>query len=249
MNQTVMSNTVLYLQGVSRSYQSGASRLTALDNVTIGCARGSWTAIMGPSGSGKSTLLNCAAGLDTPNTGHVFLDNTDIASLSDDVLTRMRRTDVGFVFQQFNLVAALTAVQNVALPLRLAGRKDADEVAMRALTALGLDQHAHHKPREMSGGQQQRVAIARAVATEPSILFADEPTGALDSQSAQSVLVLLRSLVDRQQQTILMVTHDPGAAAHADHVAFLRDGQVVSTLSGADAATIASTLTYLETIR
>lgn len=247
MTETTSYSTVLHLKGITRTYKSGTSILTALDHVTIGCRRGSWTAIMGPSGSGKSTLLNCAAGLDTPDSGQIFLDGHDIASLSDDVLTRMRRTEIGFIFQQFNLVAALSAVQNVALPLRLAGRKDADSVATKALISLGLGEHIRHKPRELSGGQQQRVAIARAVATRPSILFADEPTGALDSTSAATVLDLLRTLVDEHAQTILMVTHDPTAAARADHVAFLRDGRLVTMLNGAGANQIAATLTELET--
>ncbi|MFF1555535.1 ABC transporter ATP-binding protein [Rhodococcus erythropolis] len=249
MNESAPLSTVLHLQDVTRTYQSGTSTLTALDRVTIGCRRGSWTAIMGPSGSGKSTLLNCAAGLDVPNSGQVLLDGRDIAGFSDDVLTRMRRTDIGFIFQQFNLVAALTALQNVMLPLRLANRKDADAAATDALTVLGLQEHAEHKPRELSGGQQQRVAIARALATRPSILFADEPTGALDSTSANTVLDILRALVDEQAQTILMVTHDPAAAARADHVAFLRDGRLVTTLNGANASQIASALADLETAR
>lgn len=247
MTETAAHSTVLHLNDVTRTYQSGKSTLTALDRITIGCRRGSWTAVMGPSGSGKSTLLNCAAGLDSPDSGQVFLDGRDIASLSDDVLTRMRRTEIGFVFQQFNLVAALTAAQNVTLPLRLTGRKDADAAATEALDSLGLGEHTHHKPRELSGGQQQRVAIARALATQPSILFADEPTGALDSSSAATVLDLLRALVDQHAQTILMVTHDPGAAARADHVAFLRDGRLITTLNGADANQIAATLAELET--
>ncbi|WP_405100064.1 ABC transporter ATP-binding protein [Micromonospora sp. NBC_01412] len=249
MNETAPPSTVLHLNDVTRTYQSGKSTLTALDRITFGCRRGSWTAVMGPSGSGKSTLLNCAAGLDTPDSGQIFLGGRDIASLSDDVLTRMRRTEIGFVFQQFNLVAALTAAQNVTLPLRLAGDKDADAAATEALNALGLGEHTHHKPRELSGGQQQRVAIARALATRPSILFADEPTGALDSKSAGTVLGLLRALVDQHAQTILMVTHDPQAAAHADHVAFLRDGRLITTLNGASANQIASTLADLETLR
>ncbi len=249
MNTSAPPSTVLHLHEVTRTYQSGSTTLTALDRITLGCRRGSWTAVMGPSGSGKSTLLNCAAGLDSPDTGQVHLDGRDIAGLGDDVLTRMRRTDIGFVFQQFNLVAALTATQNVMLPLRLVGRKDAGAVAVEALSTLGLGSHLDHKPRELSGGQQQRVAIARALATEPSILFADEPTGALDSASAGTVLDVLRELVDERAQTIVMVTHGPAAAARADHVAFLRDGRLVTTLSGADTSQIAATLADLETLR
>ncbi|MDO5646245.1 MAG: ABC transporter ATP-binding protein [Dermabacter sp.] len=247
MNASAPPSTVLHLDDVTRTYQSGTTTLTALERVTIGCDRGSWTAIMGPSGSGKSTLLNCAAGLDSPDSGQVLLEGRDIAGLSDDALTRMRRTEIGFIFQQFNLVAALTAMQNVMLPLRLANRKDAGPAATHALSALGLREHVRHKPRELSGGQQQRVAIARALATQPSILFADEPTGALDSASASRVLDVLRSLVDEQAQTILMVTHDPAAAARADHVAFLRDGRLVTMLNGANASQIAATLADLDT--
>ncbi len=203
---------------------------------------------MGPSGSGKSTLMNCAAGLDNPDSGRIVLNGSDISALSDDTLTRLRRSDISFVFQQFNLVAALTALQNVSLPLRLLGDSQADSTARAALGVLGLAEHTDQKPRELSGGQQQRVAIARALATQPSILFADEPTGALDSASARVVLGLLRELVDRGQ-TILMVTHDPHAASYADHVAFLRDGLLVRTLDGASAADIASTLTDVEVQR
>lgn len=239
--------TVLHLQDVTRTYRSGRTTLTALDRVTVGCRRGTWTAVMGPSGSGKSTLLSCAAGLDRPDTGQVLLDGHDIAGLSDDVLTRMRRTDIGVIFQQLNLVDALTALQNVMMPLRLAKVPGAEAMATHALGALGLGDHAQHKPRELSGGQQQRVAIARALATRPSILFADEPTGALDSAAASTVLDVLRRLVDEQAETVLMVTHDPAAAARADHVAFLRDGRLVRTMDGASAGEIASALADLET--
>lgn len=247
MNEHAARNTVLHLNDVTRTYQSGQSTLTALDRVTLGCRRGSWTAVMGPSGSGKSTLLNCAAGLDAPEAGHIYLEGRDIASLSEDVLTRMRRTDIGFIFQQFNLVAALSAIQNVALPLHLSGQKNAKDIAAQALHSLGLSEHLYHKPRELSGGQQQRVAIARAVATRPSMLFADEPTGALDSTSAATVLDILRSLVDNDGQTVLMVTHDPYAAARADYVIFLRDGRLMNALESSNATQIAAALAELET--
>jgi putative ABC transport system ATP-binding protein len=247
-----LSDSVLTMRDVTRTYRAGSTTLTALDRVTLSCRRGSWTAVMGPSGSGKSTLLNCAAGLDRPDEGQVSLGGQDIASLGEDALTRMRRTDIGFIFQRFNLVAALTAEQNVSLPLRLAGgplARTARSVAAATLETLELGDHLHHKPRELSGGQQQRVAVARALATRPRILFADEPTGALDSASAGTVLRLLRELVDRQAQTIMMVTHDPQAAAQADHVTFLRDGRITSTLSGADAGQIAAALADLEADR
>lgn len=255
---TTAQDTVLRLQNVSRTYGSGKATkntentkntVIALDRVTLDCHRGTWTAVMGPSGSGKSTLLNCAAGLDRPETGQVHLDGRDIAGLSDDALTRLRRTDIGFIIQQFNLVAALTATENVTLPLRLAGRRGAGATAVETLQSLGLGDHLHHKPRELSGGQQQRVAIARALTTRPAVFFADEPTGALDSASAETVLTLLRGLVDHEAQTVLMVTHDPRAAAAADRVVFLRDGRLVASLDGADAATIAATLAHLGSIR
>lgn len=201
---------------------------------------------MGPSGSGKSTLLACAAGLDRPDAGQVILGGRDLAVLSDDTLTRMRRADIGFVFQHFHLVAALTAMQNVVLPLRLAGKTDVIPAATAALRELGLAEHLDRKPRELSGGQQQRVAIARALVTRPTMLFADEPTGALDSSSAAVVLDLLRTLVDEHKQSVLMVTHDPSAAARADQVVFLRDGRVVTTMAGGDTAGIAAALTRLE---
>ncbi len=236
----------LTLCGVTRTFPSGDTRLTALDQVDFDCPAGSWTAIMGPSGSGKSTLLNCAAGLDRPDTGQVLLGGQDLARCSDDQLAVLRRADIGFIFQQFNLVPALTASQNVALPLKLSQVPAADELALTALAAVGLADHVHHKPRQLSGGQQQRVAIARVLAVKPQILFADEPTGALDSSSARNVLKLFRELVDTHGQTILMVTHDPTAAACADSVTFLFDGRIISSLAGASPSQIADTLTQLE---
>lgn len=234
------------MREVTRTYPMGQTTVTALDAVSLDCAAGTWTAVMGPSGSGKSTLLACAAGLDRPEAGQVVLGGRDIAALSDDTLTRLRRTDIGFVFQHFNLVAALTAVQNVALPLHLAGQRGAEGAAAAALRDLGLGEYLGHKPRQLSGGQQQRVAIARALATRPELLFADEPTGALDSSSAGVVLDLLRTLVDDRGQTVLTVTHDPAAAARADRVVFLQDGHVVTTTTGGDAPGIAATLAHLE---
>lgn len=252
---TTAQDMVLRLQNISRTYGSATDKrnssntVTALGGVSLDCHRGTWTAVMGPSGSGKSTLLNCAAGLDRPDSGQIQLDGRDITGLSDDALTTMRRTDIGFIFQQFNLVAALTATENVTLPLRLAGVRDAENTAVDTLASLGLGDHLDHRPRELSGGQQQRVAIARALAIRPAVLFADEPTGALDSTSADVVLTLLRTLVARETQTVLMVTHDPRAAAAADRVVFLRDGRLVTSLDGADAATIAATLADLGSIR
>ncbi|MER7333489.1 MULTISPECIES: ABC transporter ATP-binding protein [unclassified Micromonospora] len=219
------------LHGVSRVYGTRAAAVRALDNVDIAFAAGSWTAVMGPSGSGKSTLLHCAAGLERVSAGRVRLAGQDITDASDAELTRLRRTVMGFVFQSFNLIGALTAEQNVAMPLRLAGRRPSRQEVRGVLAAVGLADRARHRPGELSGGQQQRVAIARAMVTRPAVLFADEPTGALDTRSARTVLNLLRSMVDTSGQTIVMVTHDPAAAASADQVVFLGDGRVVDRLN------------------
>ena len=212
------------LRGISRSYGRGADAVRAVDDVHLDFPRGAWTAVMGPSGSGKSTLLHCAAGLEQVDAGRVLIGDTDITEARDDELTALRRTRIGFVFQNFHLIGSLSAEQNVALPLRLAGRRPSKQDVRAALAQVGLADRARHKPREMSGGQQQRVAIARAVVTRPEVLFADEPTGALDSSAARSVLDLLRGLADAGQ-SIVMVTHDPAAAARAGSVVFLRDGR------------------------
>jgi putative ABC transport system ATP-binding protein len=196
---------------------------------------------MGPSGSGKSTLLHCAAGLEPVDAGRVWLGDTDITGAGDGELTRLRRSRIGFVFQGFNLIGSLTAAQNVALPLRLAGQRPGRAVVAEALAWVGLSDRARHKPRQLSGGQQQRVAIARAMVTRPEVLFADEPTGALDSSAARTVLELMRAMADAGQ-SIVMVTHDPGAAARADAVVFLRDGQVVDRLAGGNARQVADRL-------
>ncbi|GAA3291369.1 ABC transporter ATP-binding protein [Dactylosporangium vinaceum] len=213
----------MQLQKLIRRYPNG---VRALDEVSIDFAAGSFTAIMGPSGSGKSTLLQCAAGLDRPTSGRVVLDGHDLTALNERRLTRLRRDRIGFVFQGFNLLPALTAKQNVGLPLRLAGRRADAATVQRGLAAVGLAERGGHRPHELSGGQQQRVAIARALVTAPAVLFADEPTGALDSASGQDVLRLLRDLVDTHGQTIIMVTHDPTAAAHADRVLHMVDGRL-----------------------
>ena len=233
------------LHGVSRIYGRGAAAVRAVDDVTLEFPRGGWTAVMGPSGSGKSTLLHCAAGLERVDGGRVLIGDTDITTAGDRELTALRRTRVGFVFQSFNLIGSLTAEQNVALPLRLAGRRPARADVRATLARVGLADRARHRPREMSGGQQQRVAIARAMVTRPDVLFADEPTGALDSAAARTVLDLLREMAD-SGQSIVMVTHDPGAAARADAVVFLRDGRVVDRLAGADAHQVADRLAAWE---
>jgi putative ABC transport system ATP-binding protein len=224
------------LNGVTKTYGAGARRVAALDRFDITFPAATFTAVMGPSGSGKSTLLHCAAGLDRASSGEVVIDGTPINGLSERALTKLRRARVGFVFQSFNLIAALTAAQNVALPLRLAGRRPPAGEVTTMLTEVGLADRADHRPAELSGGQQQRVAIARALVTRPAVLFADEPTGALDAASGREVLRLLRESVDRHDQTIVMVTHDPFAAAHADRVLFLADGRVVDELHRPSAA-------------
>jgi putative ABC transport system ATP-binding protein len=218
------------LWSVRRVYGSGRRAVTALDSLTMGFAYGTFTAVMGPSGSGKSTLLHCAAGLDRPDEGRVVVAGTDLGRLSETALTRLRRERIGFVFQSFNLVSALSASQNVALPLRLAGRRPAEAAIRTALAEVGLAERGSHRPSELSGGEQQRVAIARALVTRPDVLFADEPTGALDTRTSREVLGLFRQAVDQHQQTLIMVTHDPVAAAYADRVLFLSDGALVDEL-------------------
>ncbi|MFF2526079.1 ABC transporter ATP-binding protein [Streptomyces liangshanensis] len=235
------------LTSVSRTYGSGADAVAALDRVSLAFPPGTFTAVMGPSGSGKSTLLQCAAGLDRPTSGSVTLCGTELTTLSEARLTRLRRRRVGFVFQAFNLLGALTAEQNVALPLRLAGHRPARARVREALTEVGLGDRGRHRSSEMSGGQQQRVALARALITRPEVLFADEPTGALDSRTGREVLSLLRAMVDREARTIVMVTHDPVAASFADRVVFLVDGRVDGELPAPSAEAVAHRMTTLET--
>ncbi|WP_062347565.1 ABC transporter ATP-binding protein [Herbidospora yilanensis] len=217
------------LEAVRRVYGTVA----ALDGVTAGFEAGTLTAIMGPSGSGKSTLLHCAAGLDRPTGGTVVIDGTDLGSLNEHGLTVLRRERIGFVFQAFNLVSSLTAEQNVALPLRLAGRPADPGLVLQALAQVGLADRARHRPNGLSGGEQQRVAIARALITRPAVVFADEPTGQLDTQTSRQVLGMLRRLVDDHGQTMITVTHDPVTASYADRVVFLEDGRVVDEFTGA----------------
>jgi putative ABC transport system ATP-binding protein len=236
----------LHLHDVRRTYGRGPNRVTALDGVSLAVPAHTWTAVMGPSGSGKSTLLHVAAGIERPDHGEVRLAGRDLTRASDKVLTSLRRTEIGFCFQSFNLMGALTAAQNVALPLRLAGARVSRDRVREVLASVGLEDRARHRPRELSGGQQQRVAIARALVTEPAVLFADESTGALDTVSARSLLTMLRDLVDRRGQTIAMVTHDPAAAARADTVVFLADGRIVDRLDGPDASAVAARLAALE---
>ncbi|MGW0799729.1 ABC transporter ATP-binding protein [Streptomyces sp. NPDC002692] len=241
-----MNNDAVRLRSVTRRHGSGGASVTALDQVSLTFPRGTFTAVMGPSGSGKSTLLQCAAGLDRPTSGSVTLGGTELTGLSETELTLLRRARVGFVFQAFNLLPALTAEQNVALPLRLAGRRPKKARVREVLEEVGLTDRARHRPTELSGGQQQRVALARALITRPEVLFGDEPTGALDSRTGRAVLALLRGMVDRDGRTVVMVTHDPVAASCADRVVFLVDGRVSGELTGASAGDIAARMTDLE---
>jgi putative ABC transport system ATP-binding protein len=233
------------LHAVTRGYGAGEGAVTALSEVSVTFPRGSWTAVMGPSGSGKSTLLHCAAGLERLTSGRVTIGGRDITDASEKELTRLRRTRVGFVFQNFNLIQSLTAAQNVSMPLRLAGRRPSRRAVLEVLGRVGLGDRAGHRPRELSGGQQQRVAIARAMVSRPEVLFADEPTGALDSSAAGGVLKMLRGMVD-EGQTIVMVTHDPVAAARADAVLFLSDGQIVDRVGRPTARDVADRLARME---
>jgi putative ABC transport system ATP-binding protein len=218
-------------QEVTRRYGAGEAAVDALRGVSLDVPAGQFTAIMGPSGSGKSTLMHLLAGLDRPTAGTVHIGAQDITTMSDKALTRLRREHIGFVFQSFNLLPTLSAEENVLLPLTIAGRKVSRDVLDALLERVGLAERRRHKPAELSGGQQQRVAIARALISEPTVLFADEPTGNLDSHAGALVLDLLRDAVDLDGQTTVMVTHDPRAAARADRVLFLADGEIVSDLS------------------
>ena len=234
------------LRGVRKVYGTRSATVTALDGVSLDLGRGRFTAVMGPSGSGKSTLLQVAAGLDRPTSGEIVLDGTPITGLSETKLTKLRRDRIGFVFQSFNLLPALTAELNVALPLRLAGRRPKRKEVRAVLASVGLADRARHRPAELSGGQQQRVAIARALVTRPAVLFADEPTGALDSTTGREVLTLLRRLVDHVGQTIVMVTHDPYVTSFADRVVFLKDGRIAGELLDPTPQAVAERMTRLE---
>jgi putative ABC transport system ATP-binding protein len=215
----------------TKHYGAGDTAVRALDGVDIAFVKGRFTAVMGPSGSGKSTLLHCLAGLDTLSGGRILLGETDLAQLHERQLTMLRRDRIGFVFQAFNLVPTLTTRENILLPMTLAGRTPDDDWFQTVVTTVGLSERLGHRPSELSGGQQQRVAVARAIVARPDLIFADEPTGNLDSRSGTDVLRFLRSAVDDLGQTIIMVTHDPAAAGWADRVVFLADGKVVDDLA------------------
>jgi putative ABC transport system ATP-binding protein len=215
---------------LTKQYGSGDARVVALDAVSVEFERAAFTAIMGPSGSGKSTLLHCMAGLDAPTSGTVFIGDIDLTSLSEKQLTLLRREKVGFVFQTFNLVPTLTAAENITLPLDIAGQRPETAWFDQVVDTVGLRDRLSHRPSELSGGQQQRVAGARALVSRPEIVYADEPTGNLDSRSGAELLGFLRDAVDEHRQTIVMVTHDPTAAGYADRIVFLADGRIVNEM-------------------
>jgi putative ABC transport system ATP-binding protein len=233
---------------VWKVYGSGEAQVAALRGVNVELARGEFTAIMGPSGSGKSTLMHCLAGLDSTSRGDVYIGDTRVTGLPDRGLTRLRRDQVGFIFQQFNLLATLTAEENILLPLSIAGRKPDRQWFDAVVDTVGLRDRLKHRPTQLSGGQQQRVACARALISRPEVVFADEPTGNLDSRSGAEVLSFLRNSVRDFGQTIIMVTHDAGAASYADRVIFLADGQVVTELSTPTADAVLDTMKSLDTL-
>ena len=228
----------LSLEGVRKEFRRGGEAVCALDDVSLDIAAGEFCVVMGPSGSGKSTLLHLVAGIDAPSAGRVVVDGRDLARLSDDDRTLLRRRRIGLVFQFFNLLPTLSALENTALPLQLdgVGRRDAEARSMALLGELGLTQRLHHRPHQLSGGQMQRVAIARALVTAPALVLADEPTGNLDSHAGEEVLRLLRATADRRGHTVLMVTHDEAAARIGDRVVRLQDGRIVSDTTAAPAA-------------
>ena len=226
-------------------YGTGETAVRALDGVTVGFARAAFTAIMGPSGSGKSTLMHCLAGLDTATSGKALLGGTDLTAQPDKVLTKVRRERIGFVFQSFNLLPQLTAAQNITLPLDLAGTRAERGLFAHLVDVLGIGDRLDHRPSELSGGQQQRVALARALVSRPEVVFADEPTGNLDSRSGAEVLSFLRNSVRELGQTIVMVTHDPVAAAYADRVVLLADGRIAGEIDRPDRVSVTEALNDL----
>lgn len=230
----------------TKIYGSGDTAVTALDDVTIEIERGKFTAIMGPSGSGKSTLMHCLAGLDVLTSGDIYLGDTELRTLTDKELTELRRDKIGFVFQSFNLIPTLTAEENIRLPMSIAGRKGDEAWIQQVISILGLGDRLSHRPSELSGGQQQRVAAARALSSQPEIIFGDEPSGNLDSNSAAELLGFLRRAVDEFGQTMVMVTHDPSAASYADRIIFLADGKPVDEMLDPTAGKILDRMKTLE---
>jgi ABC-type lipoprotein export system ATPase subunit len=234
-------------EALTKVYGAGDTRVVALDKVDVAIPQGRYTAVMGPSGSGKSTLMHCLAGLDSITSGQVYLGDTELSSLSDAALTKVRRDKIGFVFQAFNLVPTLSALENITLPMDIAGRPPEQEWLDTVIDTVELRDRLKHKPSELSGGQQQRVAVARALAARPEVMFADEPTGNLDSRSGAEVLGFLRRSVDEFGQTIVMVTHDPNAASYADHVLFLADGRIVDEMDDPTADRVLARMIAFET--
>ncbi len=237
-----VSSAAVRATGLTKVYGSGEARVVALAGVDVTFDRGGFTAIMGPSGSGKSTLMHCLAGLDSATAGHVFLGDTELTGLRDDELTRLRRDRIGFVFQAFNLLPVLDARENIVLPMQLAGRRPDPAWYDAVIARLGLRERLRHRPSELSGGQQQRVAIARALLPRPDVVFADEPTGNLDSRAGAEVLDLLRSSVRETGQTVVMVTHDPTAASYADRVVLLADGRPAGEIERPTAGSVLEAL-------
>jgi putative ABC transport system ATP-binding protein len=233
-----MTDAAARTENLSKVYGSGETEVKALDDVTVDFERGRFTAIMGPSGSGKSTLMHCVAGLDTITTGQIFIGDIDLGTLNERQLTRLRRDTIGFIFQAFNLIPTLDALENITLPMDLAGRSADKEWLDTIVETVGLGDRLSHRPSELSGGQQQRVAVARALASRPAIVFADEPTGNLDSRAGTEILQFMRTAVDTFGQSIVMVTHDPTAASYADRVVFLADGRIVDEIQSPTAEAV-----------
>jgi putative ABC transport system ATP-binding protein len=243
-----LAGAVVQARELTRRYGEGEAAVVALDDVSIDLVRGEYTAIMGPSGSGKSTLMHILAGLDRPTSGTVLVDDIEITSLKERALTQLRRDKIGFIFQTFNLLPTLTAQENIVLPLTIAGRKGDDAWIQQLIDTVGLADRLKHKPAELSGGQQQRVAVARALASRPAVLFADEPTGNLDSRTGDEVLRLLRQSADELGQTIVMVTHDAHAATYADRIVFLKDGSIAHDCGHLGRDEIYDVIKVLETL-
>jgi len=241
-------NKLIETIDLTKVYGEKETSVTALNSITTAFNENQFTAIMGPSGSGKSTLLHCLAGLDKVTSGSILINGTDLASLNDKELTKMRRDSFGFVFQAFNLIPTLTAEENITLPSSIAGRKPEDEWVEQVINAMDIGDRLGHRPNELSGGQQQRVAAARAMASKPEVIFADEPSGNLDSKASKELLVFMKSIVDDLNQTIVMVTHDPYAASYAQRVIMLKDGEIANDLDNPSQEEIVSQVTSLTEI-
>lgn len=241
-------NNIIHSVDLTKIYGEKETSVTALDNININFNEMQFTAIMGPSGSGKSTLLHCLAGLDRPSSGQIYLKDSDISKLNDKQLTKIRRDSFGFVFQAFNLIPTLTAEENITLPASIAGKKPDMEWVKKVVDTVDISDRLTHRPNELSGGQQQRVAAARAMATKPEVIFADEPSGNLDSKSSKELLVFMKSVVEELNQTIIMVTHDPYAASFANRVVMLKDGKIASDLEEPTQEEIISEVTALSDI-